>query len=297
MTPAERAFYRGQSVTSDPGEFAARFDTLSGDPRRIGAVVSGLVIHPGLLERWRIDHPHASARDAEVRPVSELLRRIVDRDGRPLDRPRPYDRRVIGTCRHYALVAVSILRHLGVPSRVRVGFATYFMRGFYEDHWLCEYWSGNAWRLLDAELGEDAVREEYPIDFEPWNVPRERFLTAGDAWLSLRQRAIDGDACGVSFIPTVRGAWFVGASVLRDLAALNLREMLPWDYWGMARAFGPDTAISPTAASRLDEIAAMTTGPAAAWDALRTVYQADADLRVPTTVLSFPDGRPIETPV
>ena len=42
---------------------------------------------------------------------------------------------------------------------------------------------------------------------------------------------------------------------------------------------------------------AMTAGPAAAWDALRTSYQADADVRVPATVLSFPDGGPIDTPV
>jgi len=297
MTSAERAFYTAQSATSDPGEFATWFDSLPGDPHRVSTIVSGLVIHPAFLERWQIDHPHAHERDAEARPVRGLLRRIVDRDARPLDRARPYEQRIIGTCRHYALLAASMFRHYGVPSRLRVGFATYFVRGFYEDHWLCEYWDGNAWRLVDAELGEEATATRYAIDFEPWDVPRERFLTASDAWRCLRQHAIDGEACGVSFIPECRGAWFVGASILRDLAALNMRELLPWDYWGMARAFGPGATIPAAVAARLDEVAEITTGPASDWQSLRAAYEVTEDLRVPPTVLSFPGGSPIETPV
>ena len=297
MTSAERSFYTAQSATSDPGVFATWLDSLPGDPHRVSGIVSRFVIHPALLKRWHIEHPHAQERDTEVRPVRELLRRIVNRDARPLDRARPYAQRVVGTCRHYALLAASILRHHGVPSRVRVGFATYFVRGFYEDHWLCEYWNGDAWRLLDAELGEEAVAKEYAVDFEPWDVPRECFLTASDTWRSLRQHTIDGQACGVSFIPAVRGAWFVGASILRDVAALNLRELLPWDYWGMARSLGPGQAIPLAVAAHLDEVAAIVAGPAPDWQALRAFYEADEDLRVPPTVLSFPGGTPIETPV
>ena len=298
MTPAERAFYIAQSTTSDPGEFANLLATLPADPRRVVGAVSGLLLHPVFLERRRVDHPHAHGSDAEVRPARELLRRIVQRDARPLGVARPYERRVIGTCRHYALLATTILRHHGLPSRLRVGFATYFVRGFYEDHWLCEYWDGHTWRLLDAELDHEAIAKEYAIHFPPSDVPRDRFLTAGEAWRALRRRTIDGETCGVSFIPAVRGAWFVGASILRDLAALNMRELLPWDYWGLAREFcGPGTTIPPAAAARLDEIAALTAGLAPEWQALRATYEAADDLRVPPTVLSFPGGKPIEVPV
>jgi hypothetical protein len=130
------------------------------------------------------------------------------------------------------------------------------------------------------------------------DVPRDRFLTAGDAWRALRGGIIDAETCGVSFIPVIRGAWFVGASILRDLAALNAREMLPWDYWGLARAFsGPGTTIPPAAASRLNEIAAITAGLAPSWPALRATFETANDLRVPATVLSFPGGKPIEVPV
>lgn len=178
-----------------------------------------------------------------------------------------------------------------------MGFATYFVPGFYEDHWLCEYWDGEAWRLLDAELGEEAVATLYAIDFAASDVPRDRFLAAGDVWHGLRRGTIDTETCGVSFVPAIRGAWFVGASLLRDLAALNARELLPWDYWGLARSFRPGTTVPATAAARLDELAALTAGPAVDWPTLRTTYQTGEDLRVPPTVLSFPGGQRREEPV
>ena len=41
-----------------------------------------------------------------------------------------------------------------------------------------------------------------------------------------------------------------GGSVVRDLAALNKREMLAWDYWGLAREFRPGATVSGAAAVR-----------------------------------------------
>ena len=293
MTPEERNFYARQSATSDPGEFGQLLDSLHADPRRVVTTVSGLLIHRLYLEH----HPYVHAHDAEVRPVREMLRRILERDPRPLDMMRPYERRMTCSCRHYALLAVSIFRHHNIPSRVRVGYATYFTSGFNEDHWLCEYWDGTTWRMLDAELGEEAIAEELAINFSPVNVPHDRFLTAGDTWRALRRGAIASENCGVSRLPKARGAWLVGASILRDLAALNARELLPWDYWGLAREWAPGTIIPPTVAARLDEIAVLTANSALEWGAVRAAYETVDDLRVPPTVLSYPDGKPIEVRV
>jgi len=46
------------------------------------------------------------------------------------------------------------MRHKGIPSRVRCGFANYFERGKHVDHWVAEYWlaSEHRWLLVDAEL-------------------------------------------------------------------------------------------------------------------------------------------------
>ena len=297
LTPAERAFYAVQSATSGAGDLAKLVDPLPADPASVVRVVSRLVIHPVALARSGQAHPYSAARDAEVRDVRELLRRLVERDPASLQVPRPTERRIVGTCRHYAILATCIFRHHGIPSRVRVGFARYFVPGFHEDHWVCEYRDNGGWRLLDAELGEEAIAEAYAIDFPPTDVPRDRFLTAGEVWRGLRRREIDDATCGVSFIPAVRGAWFVGASILRDLAALNGRELLPWDYWGLAREFRPGTTIPPASAIRLDHVADVLAGSAPEWAALRDLYEGADDVRVPPTVLSFPGGTPVEVAV
>jgi hypothetical protein len=145
------------------------------------------------------------------------------------------------------MVACAALRHHGVPARARVGFATSFVPGFHDDHWVCEYAVEGRWRLLDPQLGE-AVRRHFGIAFSPADVPRAAFLVAGEAWRRLRAGAMDPATIGVQ-AGGLRGAWFVGSNVLRDLAALNKREMLGWDYWGLSAGFSRPGSVVPEAAA------------------------------------------------
>ena len=59
-------------------------------------------------------------------------------------------------------------------------------------------------------------------------MPRDHFLVAGDAWRLCRAGKADPAAFGVL---DMHGLWFVASNVIRDVAALNNREMLPWDCW------------------------------------------------------------------
>jgi hypothetical protein len=224
-----------------------------------------------------------------------MLTRILSRDPAPLATARPPEKRFIGACRHYALLACSALRHHGVPARVRVGFAGYFEAGFHDDHWVTEYWDDGRWRLMDAEL-TPGVRRHFGITFDPCDLPRDRFVTAGSAWLGVRSGRIDPATCGVASVG-ITGAWFVAGSVVRDLAALNKREMLPWDYWGIARELRPGVPVSAATATRLDAVATLTANQEPHWKAVREIYEPDDALRVPAVVLSFPGGAPIEVAV
>ena len=193
-------------------------------------------------------------------------------------------------CSHYALLACGIMRHHGVPSRLRVGFATYFGPELYPDHWLCEYWDGHVWRLADAELDVD-TRKENGIAFEPWDVPRDRFLTAGQAWLGVDEGNLDPRMFGISGLV---GAWFIAGSVVRDLAALNRHEMLPWDYLGIARDLSPQEPLSDEVKARIDTIARLIAPDPIDWKAVTPIYEADASVQVADVVLSFPYGEPVD---
>jgi hypothetical protein len=69
---------------------------------------------------------------------------------------------------------------------------------------------------------------------------------------------------------------------VRDVAALNNVEMLPWDVWGgMVR---PDESIDSEGLELFDRLAALTQVPDAGFDELRSLYEHDDRLRVPPTV-------------
>ena len=295
MNADEPAYYASQSRVSDPGEFAAALGALPADPTQLVEAVCGLVLHP-LQVAWLGFAPDPGSReDVESRTVSKIVARILARDRAPLDVVRPPERRFIGICRDYVMVACAVLRHHGIPARARVGFATYFVHGFHDDHWVCEYYADGRWRLLDPQLGE-RVRPHYKITFSPADVPREAFLVAGETWRRARSGAIDPGTCGVH-AHGLAGAWFIGGNVLKDLAALNKREMLAWEYWGLSLDFsGPGTDVPAAAAARLDAIAAVTAQDPD-WKALRDLYEGDETLRVPPAVRSFGPLGPREVAV
>jgi hypothetical protein len=179
-----------------------------------------------------------------------------------------------------------------VPARLRVGFADYFTPEFWEDHWVCEYRDGGAWRLLDAELTADVCRR-LGIAFDPADVPRGRFVAAGPAWQALRRGDHDAARVGVSGLG-LAGMWFAAGSLLRDLAALTMAETMPWDYWGPTREFRPGAPVPAAWLGRLDRLADALAGEPASPAAAKAIVATHSWARLTPTVLAFPDGNPVE---
>ena len=94
---------------------------------------------------------------------------------------------------------------------------------------------------------------------------------------------------GISFAD-LYGEWFMAASVIRDLAALNKVETLPWDVWGAMP--GPGATPDSSQLAYFDRLAALAFGPDANLDELRQLYEGDAGLRVPPIVFNALLQRP-----
>lgn len=177
-----------------------------------------------------------------------------------------------------------MLRAHGIPARARCGFGAYFNPPQFEDHWVCEYWDAGErrWVLADTQL--DAVWiEKLQIKHDVLDVPRDRFLTAADAWKQCRTGKLDPARFGISFVQ-LHGLWFVAGSVIRDLASLNKMEMLPWDSWGAQPA--PETALDDSQLRFFDEIADMTFDVDNSFAACHEKYANDDRLRVPQKVFN-----------
>ncbi|GGX05457.1 transglutaminase-like domain-containing protein [Streptomyces lomondensis] len=270
-------FYLRQTPYSDPGDL----DTggLPRDPRRLAAAVRGLVMHRGeggllgyAVPEERLSH------DAESRYVTEMLRILRERGDAPLTERRPPEGRFVGTCRDFSLLLCALLRATGTPARLRCGFATYFAEDWYEDHWVTEYRAPDGgWRLADAQ-----VHAGYDVPFDPMDVPRDAFLVAGDVWRGCREGRLDPETCGFSPVAGLRGLWFVRGNVLRDLAALNGVELLPWDGWEPGLGKGAPLTEDDLAAA--DAVAAARSG-----EDVRRLY-GDPRLTVPAEITSYTAG-------
>jgi hypothetical protein len=264
------------------GDRAALFDALPDDASSLARVVPGLMLHQHIGPAY--GEPIAPARlaEAQLRPVDDILACILKHDGLALSRARPLSKRAIGVCRHFSLLLVAMLRHKNIPARARCGFGSYFEKGKFIDHWVAEYWNGTRWVVVDAQI-DDVQRKLFRIDFDPLDVPRNRFLVAGDAWTLCRAGKADPAAFGIL---DMSGWWFIAGNLVRDLAALNDVVMLPWDVWGAMPQPGEDPDFA-----RFDVLAELTHEPDEHFGALRSVYASD-DYCLPAVVFNAVLQRP-----
>ncbi|HEY0805554.1 MAG TPA: transglutaminase domain-containing protein [Pseudonocardiaceae bacterium] len=120
-------FYTQQSAFSDPGALADRYAGLPADPAGLVEIPRGLMIHRLEAPLFDFEIPEERLHhDAETRCLDDILRIITERCAGPLDRPRAPEDRFVGLCRDFALLHCSLLRHIGIPARLRCGFADYF---------------------------------------------------------------------------------------------------------------------------------------------------------------------------
>jgi len=276
------SYYAQPTGMTSAGRYAALLDPLPCDVAALAAVAQGLLIHEYLAHGYGVTLSGEDRASVHIRPVEQMLERIVARDDRPLAVTREPSARLPVNCRHFSVLMAAMLRAQGTPARARCGFGGYFPSGRFEDHWVCEYWhvGRQRWVLVDAQI-DDEQRGWFPIDFDVTDVPRDRFLVAGQAWAEYRRGAADPDTFGLSTIGEA-GDWWIAANLMRDAAALRNIELLPWDCWGaMPKAYEP---IGDDLASLLDRLAALTQAPDAAFDELERLCREDDRLRVPPTV-------------
>jgi hypothetical protein len=213
---------------TEPGALALEFEKLPSDVASLNRLAQGLLVHSEWLSAYGVDASALRSANRVTLPVSERLGELLKLDKRGLHVARAPANRSAGTCRDFALTLCSFLRATGTPARLRCGFAAYFSQGW-EDHWVCEYWDGQRgdWRLSDPQLDE-FTRIQCAVSFDPSNVPRDLFLTGGEAWLRCRAGEEDPDRFGHA---EVKGFWFVKVNVVRDAYAVNGRETSAWDKW------------------------------------------------------------------
>ena len=282
------AWYGTQSRVTDPGPFAGRLDAVPPGLAAMQATARQLVFH------YRAGGDYAEngidpGRIAEIdtRYADAMLARLAELAGPPLTAGRPARQRLVGCCRDFTVLFLAIARHQGVPARSRVGFAGYFVPGWFVDHVVAEVWDAGQqrWRLVDPELADGHTGGSDPSPVDPLDVPASRFLTGPRAWRACRACEADPERFAVDpdlKVPGTRGWPYLRHNLVHDLAALTKREMLLWDEWGLADL---DAEPSPDQLALLDGLAAATSSPSLTAGQAQELARLDG-LRVPPVVTS-----------
>lgn len=276
-----------QTVTSDPGAAVGRIAALPDDLAALQAASTQLVFHyrgGGDFGENGIDYPSRIG-EVDLRYADAMFARLAELSDAPLDAPRTSAEKLVGCCRDYTLLLVSMARAHGIPARARVGFAGYFVPGWWIDHVVAEVWVGDRWRLVEAQLPHGFWDPVANRPLEVLDVPRDRFLTGPVAW----QRASTGELDPERFVVwpdlhevPLRSWPYLRHNLVVDLAALGGRDMILWDDWGVL-----EEPFTDAGRLMLDELAAATVDPDAVEPESVARWLRQDGVRIPETVTSY----------
>jgi len=213
-------FYRQHSAATDPGKYSALFSNLPSGLPDLHQIVQNVLIHVWKIRRF---HPQLlRSHEIEARRVEDMLALISGHDPQPLTVERPIEKKLIVDCRHFAGFLSALLRYQGIAARSRTGFASYLEESHYQDHWVAQYWSttDERWIMEDADL-------------RMHDIPKDKFIVAGQAWQACRMEQDVPTKYGYS--PDWRGWYAISNNLVHDLASLNKAEEISLGMWGLMR--------------------------------------------------------------
>ena len=310
-------YYSQPGIITELDKYTDFIQWLTADPGAIYQIAQGLIMHDSWVDYYGIEYKKENEYPQKTAYMQDLLDKALELDSSNLAITRAPDKRVIACCREFATLMCAFLRAKGIPARSRPGFAVYFgWSGNYEDHWICEYWNGSRWVMMDPQLDplqecfvknwasqnekESEIYKENIKSFNPRDLTGQDFYTAGRVWKLCREKKLDAMKCGIASpikpewgIDSLYGLWFVRGNLLREFAALNKVETVPylvrickgldWKSWRLVSI--TDKELAEDDWDLLDEIADLSINADNNFKAIRDLYESNTDLTVPEEII------------
>ncbi len=203
------------------------------DVATIVIYVQNIFIHQHWSKAYGLELSEERKREPFIRSFGEKLQFLqsVGQGTCPLVPlgPRPNEQKMISICRDFSVAAVALCREAGIPARARCGFANYFEKGKYIDHWVLEYWNEERkkWVMVDAQL-DNLQQEHLKIPFDPMNVGEDFFFTGPRAWQMCREGKENPELFGIF---DWWGYIYLNCNLILDANSLLKMPMQPWDMW------------------------------------------------------------------
>lgn len=253
--------YRQHTAVTQPGGFAAALDMLPDSVDGLIGTVQNLLVHYQ-TDKAKLTPEIIAARSSEVdlRWVTDMLAQLLRLNNGGFITEREPPQRLLTTCRDFAVLLCTFMRHKQIPARVRYGFAhdQYKVERPMHDHVLVEYWDGQGWRYAESRLH---MLPEPLLDIEQADFPRHLFLSGAEAWRQIRTGTLSERSFSGYRFDDDYGQWTVRNLFLLDLTSLSGYEPMMWDAWGVLLEEKPGARITqPEQLALLDGLAQLDPG-------------------------------------
>jgi len=146
--------YKSQTPRTDPGEYASMYDNLPEDLRSLCSLVKNNLIHPQEAMSTNLSEENM-INDGAIPDVKGILESIAKKGDKDLKVQRTPEEKLVLACYHHSILLASILRHQGIPVRLRAGYSLFFEKqaGVRFGHIICEVWDkrDQRWILVDPD--------------------------------------------------------------------------------------------------------------------------------------------------
>lgn len=286
-------FYKQTSCYTDLGFYKDFVKKLPDDIKELCLLQRHQIIHPcNLIDETRqnknsfygdmtkIPETRLIFED-DIFPTAQSIFAELLRKNPNYEKNREIENKVHVTCRCQAILLASILKAKGIATRARSGFAEYTEnKGIYWDHWITEYFDRNSkkWQLADADCCCN------DINFNPYNLPREKFLFGANAWLALRKKEIKEDEICYASDPVTKGLKAAIRGLFYDFHCLMNDEIIFLHMPKYVRE--KNFELSEEEYQELDKLAELMLNPDENFEKLQEVWENNLKFRIMSGALN-----------
>ena len=206
--------------------------------------------------------------------ATAMLSELYRRDSNGFSLTKKEEDKLILTCRYVSILIASILKSKGIAARVRAGFAGYFEgipRTY--DHWINQYWDESQQRWVTIDVDGSL----HDLDFDPYDIPHDKFDWAAESWLKVRQNKENSERYwnAMPFSGLITIAW----QLFYDFHSLMNSEII-YMHHPKSATFGKFFSLTKEELGKIDSLANLMLEPDKNFDALKEIWNTDKEFRL-----------------
>ncbi|BFH61850.1 transglutaminase-like domain-containing protein [Paenibacillus azoreducens] len=222
-------FYQEHDMMTEIKTMKHMVTGIPKDIKTIVTYVQNILLHQHWSEVYGLELSDERKKEPFIRSFEDKLIFLNKLGFTHVSEQRTNDHKMISICRDFSVVAAALCREAGIPARARCGFASYFEKDKYIDHWVLEYWNEEKkkWVMVDAQL--DVLQQRaLKLPFDPLDVSENYFITGPRAWLLCREGKLNPELFGIF---KWWGYDYLRCNLIFDANSLLKMPMQPWDMW------------------------------------------------------------------